>query len=96
MRRLVLSAGSIRELRRFRLRHSDLNDRLDRVLIQLQEDMYHPSLRAHKLQGDLRYLWACSVTHEYRLLFELIANLDSEDNEEDIHLIATGSHDEIY
>lgn len=36
MRTLVLSAAAVRELRQFRRRHSDLNQRLDRVLAQMQ------------------------------------------------------------
>lgn len=61
MRLLVLSEPALREMRRFRRRHSDLADRLDRVLRQMQDDVFHPSLRTHKLQGDLTQLWSSSI-----------------------------------
>ena len=96
MRPLVLNGAAIRALRRFRKRHSDLTNRLDRVLTLMQDDLFHPSLRTHRLQGELGDLWSCSVTFEYRILFELVAVQDSVDGAEEIHMITIGTHDEVY
>ncbi len=94
MRALVLSVAAVRELRQFRRRHSDLNERLDRVLMQMTEDIFQPSLKTHKLQGDMGDLWACSLNYDYRLIFEFQANADA--GTEDIHLPALGAHDEVF
>jgi mRNA-degrading endonuclease YafQ of YafQ-DinJ toxin-antitoxin module len=33
-------------------------------------DIYHPSLKTHKLMGNLDDIWACSIDYSYRILFE--------------------------
>jgi len=34
------------------------------------EDPFHPSLRTHKLEGTLKGLWAFSIDHRNRVVFE--------------------------
>ncbi|NJN12588.1 MAG: type II toxin-antitoxin system mRNA interferase toxin, RelE/StbE family, partial [Richelia sp. RM1_1_1] len=52
------------------------------------------SLRTHKLKGDLNGVWSCSVDYDNRILFELVINTDS--GEEEIFLLTLGSHDDVY
>ncbi len=37
-----------------------------------RENMFHPSLRTHKLKGELSECWSFSVTYKYRVLFTWI------------------------
>jgi addiction module RelE/StbE family toxin len=49
----------------------------------------NPKLRTHKLTGNLKGLWAFSVTYDCRVIFEFI-------DKEKILLINIGGHDEVY
>lgn len=60
----------------------------------LAEDPFNLSLRTHKLKGDLDGVWSCSIDYDNRILFELIENPDS--GEEEISLLTLGSHDDVY
>ena len=59
---------------------------------QLVDDAFHPQLKTHKLKGDLRGSWACSVAHDLRIVFELVQH----DGAEAILLQSIGTHDEVY
>ncbi|MBI4639727.1 MAG: cytotoxin [Candidatus Tectomicrobia bacterium] len=52
-----------------------LQNRTDRALGFLLENFRHPSLRAHKLEGQRdpegRDIWAASVTDAYRFTFAI-------------------------
>jgi len=72
----------------------DLRERIGQTLRQLSEDPFHPSLRTHKLTGQLSGTWACSVSYDIRILFEFVQNPESD--EEEILLLAVGTHDEVY
>lgn len=37
-----------------------------------RKNPFHPSLRTHKLSGNLKNLWAFSITHSHRLVFEFL------------------------
>jgi mRNA-degrading endonuclease YafQ of YafQ-DinJ toxin-antitoxin module len=39
------------------------------ALEQLAENALQPSLRTHKLKGDLEGLWACSAGFDLRIVF---------------------------
>lgn len=54
----------------------------------LKNDPATPSLKTHKLKGNLAGLYACSLTQNLRIIFELTSDT--------IHLIDIGSHDEVY
>ncbi len=58
----------------------------------LAEDAFHPSLRTHKLKGNLKGSWACSVAYDLRIIFEFVQH----DESEAILLEAIGSHNEVY
>lgn len=49
-----------------------------------REDIYHPSLKTHKLKGDLVGLYAFSVNYAYRIVFAIKA--------ERIVLLDIGTH----
>ncbi|OGW36398.1 MAG: hypothetical protein A2Y97_01880 [Nitrospirae bacterium RBG_13_39_12] len=69
-------------------RNPSLEPQLEKVLIELKKDPFTPSLKTHKLKGDMEGLFACSLTHELRIIFELSSKT--------IRLLDIGSHDEVY
>ncbi|WP_232287221.1 type II toxin-antitoxin system RelE/ParE family toxin [Crocosphaera watsonii WH 8501] len=67
---------------------------IEKTVRQLAEDPFHPSLRTHKLKGDLSNVWSCSIDYSNRVLFEFIE--DPEQQKQAISLLNLGSHDEVY
>jgi mRNA interferase YafQ len=66
----------------------DLDPKLSTILEKLRKDPFDPSLKTHKLKGRMQGLYACSLTYDLRIVFELTTDT--------LHLIDIGSHDEIY
>jgi addiction module RelE/StbE family toxin len=91
---LVWSSSFTRSLKRKIRRNPELRDRVEQTLRQLAENPFHPSLRSHKLKGRLAGTWSCYVAYDLRILFEFVQNPQS--GEEEILLLATGTHDEVY
>jgi addiction module RelE/StbE family toxin len=94
LRQIVWSSGFSRTLKRLIRQKPQLRLTIEQTLQQLAEDPFHPSLRTHKLKGELSDKWACSIDYSNRILFKFVENLDS--GEEEILLLTVGSHDEVY
>lgn len=88
MYRLVLSSHFKKNLRDFLRQHHEIHDTVFEKIELLQKDPRARSLRTHKLTGKLKDSWALSITYEYRLVFDIL--------DQDIHLLAIGTHDEVY
>jgi addiction module RelE/StbE family toxin len=76
--------------RRFFKYHQNLIGKYAEVLKKLQIDPFDSSLKTHKLKGDLKAFYACSLTYEYRIIFVFIIQ------NEQLVLVDIGSHDEVY
>ncbi|MBE9216916.1 MAG: type II toxin-antitoxin system mRNA interferase toxin, RelE/StbE family [Richelia sp. RM2_1_2] len=94
MKNLVWSAKFLRKFKRLTKKNAQLSIQIEKVLELLMEDPFDSSLRTHKLKGDLNGVWSCSVDYDNRILFELVINTDS--GEEEIFLLTLGSHDDVY
>ena len=85
---------SIRTFKKLVRKNPQLRPLIEATLELLSEDCFNPSLRTHKLTGDLSGIWSCFIDYDYRILFEFA--IDPEDEEEAILLLKMGSHDEVY
>ncbi len=94
MRRLIWSPHFTRSLRRKLQQNPLLRQPVEETLRQLTADPFHPSLHSHKLKGELSGAWACTVDFDNRVLFEFVT--DPTSAEDAIHLLALGTHDEVY
>jgi len=94
MRTLVWNSAFVRAFKRVTRRQPVLRARIERTLRQLAEDPFHPSLHSHKLKGQLVGTWACGVGYDVRILFDLVQNPTT--GEEEILLLTVGSHNEVY
>jgi len=93
MRRVLLrSPAFARDLRAWLKSRPGTASSIEATLEQLSEDASHPSLRTHKLRGQLAGCWACSAGYDLRLVFEYVQHEGSEA----ILLLALGTHDEVY
>ena len=75
-------------------KNPNLQNKIIDVLNILAEDPFTPSLKSHKLTGNLTNLWSCSVNYDCRIIFRFSQNENSDNLL--IILVDIGSHDEVY
>ncbi|MFM2060851.1 MAG: hypothetical protein RLZZ507_521 [Cyanobacteriota bacterium] len=91
---VVWSSGFKRSFKKIIKKNPQLKNKIIDVLNLLADDPFTPSLKSHKLGGDLAGLWSCSVTYDCRIIFNF--SEDEQLLEMVILLIDIGSHDEVY
>jgi addiction module RelE/StbE family toxin len=91
-RLLVPSPAFLRDSKRLRKKDRQASERLRETLTVLAEDAFDPRLKTHKLSGELEDCWACTVSYDLRLVFE-IGKFEEEDA---VILLSVGTHDEVY
>jgi mRNA interferase YafQ len=94
MMEVVWSSGFKRSFRKITKRNPQLKERIVEVLLLLADDPLTPSLKSHKLSGNLEGLWSCSVAYDCRIIFNF--SEDEQVLEIFILLIDIGTHDEVY
>lgn len=88
-RQLVPKSHFIRRLKKIRQKSSSLRTRIERTLELLQQDMFDPKLKTHKVIAhyDQKIAYASLVTGDIRIIWRLYnGNFDL------IDLIDIGSH----
>ncbi len=80
----------LKKVRKFIKRHKDMASRYDKTIQILRENPYHPSLRLHKLNGELNEYYSVSINIEYRIIMDFIVV------DKIIIPINIGTHDEVY
>ncbi|MDP3999108.1 MAG: type II toxin-antitoxin system mRNA interferase toxin, RelE/StbE family [bacterium] len=88
MRQLVVSNRFKKQLKNFLIKHPELRGVFKEKLDILQKNPLDKRLKTHKLTGKLKKCHAISITHEYRLILYF--------ENQNIYLLAVGSHDEVY
>ena len=94
MRKLAWDSSFRRAFKRQTRRDRSLQERIFDVLDQLARDPFLPTLKTHKLSGQLQGLWACWVEYDCRIIFAF--ETEPQTGEESIVLIDLGTHDEVY
>jgi len=75
---------------KFFKRHPELKNRFELLIETLCLDPFQNKLRLQPLKGELKGLYAVSLTYQYRVTLLLIIKNNK------IILIDIGSHDEVY
>ena len=88
--KLLKNDGYKRKETKFFKKHPHLIDKYSEVLEKLKTDPFEPSLKTHKLKGELSKFHSCSLTHEYRIICVFLIE------DETVVLVDIGSHDEVY
>ena len=73
---------------------SHLQNKILAVIALLGDDPFVPSLKSHKLTGQLDGLWSCTVNYDCRIIFAF--KKDEETDDDLLILVDIGSHDEVY
>jgi addiction module RelE/StbE family toxin len=94
MRTVLWDDSFRRALKRLVRKNPRIQSKVTAVLLTLEADPFTPSLKAHKLQGELKDLWACLVDYDCRIVFAFEPIQDAD--QDAIVLIDIGSHDEVY
>lgn len=87
---LVFTDQYNRRAARFLKRHPQLREQYRKILLLLQANPNHPSLRLHALSGKLAGLHSVSINLSYRITLELIIR------ERQIVPVNVGDHDAVY
>jgi len=61
--------------------------KIQRQFVVFKSNPRHPSLRLHKLRGNLKNVWSLSVSVNYRILFVKNAKY---------YFFDMGTHDQVY
>jgi len=90
MAELVFTESYEKKARKFLKKHIDLVEQYKKTLQLLETNPYHPSLRLHKLKGNLDGIYSVSINISYRISLDFLINKDQ------IIPINIGTHDEVY
>jgi len=64
--------------------------KVDQSLSEFQEDPHQPHLRNHALKGSMKSQRAFSAGFDLRIIYR------EEDDHTVVHLLKTGSHNQVY
>jgi addiction module RelE/StbE family toxin len=78
----------IKQLRKIKNKNPKLFAKIEKQLIFFKEDHRYPSLRTHKLKGELSDSWSISVAGDFRMFYFL-------KGDQAVFFIA-GTHFEVY
>lgn len=91
---LVWTPSFTRMAKRLLRQNPQLRSQVQKTLVQLANDPFHPTLKTHKLKGELSGRWSCSIDYSNRIVFKFGVDPDTEI--EEIVLLAIGLHDAVY
>ncbi|MFP4031759.1 MAG: type II toxin-antitoxin system YafQ family toxin [Desulfococcaceae bacterium] len=86
---LVWDEPFLRILKKWKKKHPNLIGKLEERLNLFCSEPFHPSLKTHRLSGNLKNYWALSITYEHRIVFQFIP-------ENKALLIDLGTHEDVY
>ena len=94
MMKLVAHNSFKKAFRKLIKKNPQLQTKILTILNLLEDNHFTPSLKSHKLTGNLDGYWSCSVNYDCRIIF--IFSQDENSKEDLIVLVDIGSHDEVY
>ena len=90
MPKLIFTQSYEKRAKKFIKKHPDLISQYEKTLKLLEINPSHPSLRLHKLEGQLSDLYSVSINISYRISLEFTII------EDELILVNVGSHSEVY
>jgi len=90
MPKLITTTYYEKKLKTFKSKYPELKEKYIKTIKMLQVNPSHPSLRLHKLKGNLSDLYSVSLNMKYRILLDFIIK------ENQVILIDIGDHDGLF
>lgn len=87
MKRVVFSSKFQKKLIHLQRKDLVLFKKVKKQLTLFRLDRDHPSLRLHKLKGDLENVWSLSITMSIRIIFT---------DGKEYFILDIGTHDQMY
>jgi mRNA-degrading endonuclease YafQ of YafQ-DinJ toxin-antitoxin module len=87
---LIFTEQYNRRAARFLKRHPEIREQYRKMLLLLQANPHHPSLRPHALAGKFAGLHSVSINLSYRITIDFIIR------ERQIVPVNVGDHDAVY
>ncbi len=88
--KVIVTDAYKKRVKKFLKKHPDMFNRYAKAMAILEVDPFHPSLRLHKLKGNLNEYHSVSINMEYRAVIDFLVV------DEEIIPIDIGSHDDVY
>jgi len=88
--KIIRTDEYFKKLKKFMKKHPDILEKYVKTIKLLEINPYYPSLRLHKLQGQLKEYQSVSITMKYRVVIDFIVKDD------EIILMDIGTHNEVY
>ena len=87
MKEIEFSPQFLKKLKLLRKKNKKLLKKIENQLSRFENNPAHPSLRKHKLKGNLQDIWSISIDSNHRVVYE----------ENDVfYFFDLGTHDEVY
>jgi len=87
---IIITDEFDKKIKKFLKKHLALHPKVVKTFKLLESNPFHPSLRLHKLKGNLQEYQSVSIDMSYRIVIEFII----KDNQ--IIPIDIGNHEEVY
>ncbi|MDA1316866.1 MAG: type II toxin-antitoxin system mRNA interferase toxin, RelE/StbE family [bacterium] len=87
MKEIELDSGVVKSIKKVRSSNLPLYKKIKKQLSLFQQNPQHPSLRTHKLTGDLKDSWSISIDRNHRMLYY---------DGVTFRFFLFGTHDEVY
>lgn len=84
----AISPDLDKELKRIKAHDKQLAQKIEKQLTLFQISHFHPSLRTHKLTGNLNNIWSMSIDKNIRMLYIL--------GDDGAYFFDIGTHDQVY
>ncbi len=78
-----------KEITRIAQKNKKLAKRIEKQIALFEEDPKHPSLRTHKLTGNMGIMWSISITMSIRMVYIRVS-------ENQALFVKIGTHGEVY
>lgn len=88
--KILTTESYFKKITKFLKKHPDMFDRYIKTMKTLEGNPYHPSLRLHKLTGNMGEYYSISLNLQYRVIIDFIIK------EDEIIPIDIGTHDKVY
>lgn len=83
-----ISDDLAKELAKIKKKDRQLAEQVHKQLEIFSLNPQHPSLRLHKLKGELKNLWSISITKNIRMVYQ--------QERDEAYFVDIGTHDQVY
>lgn len=79
----------VKDLEKIYKKNKKLFQQIEKQITRFEQNPKHPSLRTHKLTGNMKNLWSISISEGYRMVYILL-------DEGTALFVKIGTHAQIY